>query len=504
MRCAIYIRVSTKLQEKRFSLSAQRFELTKYAENQNWTITDYYQDVESGGKLKKKDLTRLIDTVEDGKIDVVLVVEQDRLSRLDTMEWEILKGVLRDNEVKIAEPGIITDLTNEDHEMISDFKNIIAKRQRRSLVRAMVRGKKESIRKGKTFGSGPFEYKYNKTTKQFEVDPEWAWVIPLIDDLYLKKRYSLRKIAREITKRAKTPSGKSWNESLVRSRLSSKFYHGTIEKEFADGEIITFDDAHEPLRSKETYVEIQSQRSKRQSSYYFKENHRKDVNILRLTQIRCGDCGLKMVLVQRGNKDKPRYYLQHNLREREHPCRNYKTHFNVRRVESKIKDLLTELLSGKEFLMDYLEMGRSEGNIEDMKTSMKDVQTKINTNKNKLDRLLDLYLDQVISKNEMADRRKKIDTQLEFFEKEYASLKQKYMLLQKEEHNIDYLYEYLEVAHEYSRETTPEQQLMVMGRLFPTATLYQDKLILQLDLNAQLLDIPVIADPPPPRGRPYI
>ncbi|MCT8138592.1 recombinase family protein [Anaerobacillus sp. CMMVII] len=80
MRCAIYIRVSTKLQEDRFSLGAQSSELNTYAVKQGWNIIGQYKDVESGGKLNKQGLNQLLDLVEDGAIDVVLVIDQDRLS----------------------------------------------------------------------------------------------------------------------------------------------------------------------------------------------------------------------------------------------------------------------------------------------------------------------------------------------------------------------------------------------------------------------------------------
>ena len=114
MRVAIYIRVSTKLQEDKFSLSAQIYELTRYANSQGWEIVDTFKDVDSGTKLNKDGLESLLDAVEEGQVDVVLCIEQDRLSRLDTVKWEFLKGILRDNKVKIAEPGNIVDLSNID------------------------------------------------------------------------------------------------------------------------------------------------------------------------------------------------------------------------------------------------------------------------------------------------------------------------------------------------------------------------------------------------------
>ena len=72
MEVAIYIRVSTKLQEDKYSLEAQRLELTRYANEQKWSVVDIYKDVDSGGKLHKPGLEALMDAVDDNLIDVVL------------------------------------------------------------------------------------------------------------------------------------------------------------------------------------------------------------------------------------------------------------------------------------------------------------------------------------------------------------------------------------------------------------------------------------------------
>src|SRR5699024_2062637 len=153
MRVANYYRVSTKLQQDKFSLAAQETELRLYAENQEWELVSEFVDVESGGVLDKKGLSALLDIVEAGKVDVVLCMDQDRLSRLDTVSWEYLKSVLRENNVKIAEPnGTLTDLSNEDDEFVSDLKNLLAQRDKKKTVRRMMYGKRQRLREGKAWG----------------------------------------------------------------------------------------------------------------------------------------------------------------------------------------------------------------------------------------------------------------------------------------------------------------------------------------------------------------
>src|SRR5690625_247571 len=157
MRVANYYRVSTKLQQDKFSLAAQKTELHSYVNKQNWSFVDEFIDVETGGQLEKAGLNALLDIVENGRVDVVLCMDQDRLSRLDTISWEYLKSVLRDNNVKIAEPtGNITDLSNEDDEFMSDLRNLMAQREKKSVVRRMMYGKRQRLREGKGWGVSPF------------------------------------------------------------------------------------------------------------------------------------------------------------------------------------------------------------------------------------------------------------------------------------------------------------------------------------------------------------
>ncbi|UTW69900.1 recombinase family protein [Anaerobacillus sp. HL2] len=54
IRCAIYIRVSTKLREDRFSLGAQSSELNAYAKRQGWNIIGQYKDVKIRWYVKQK------------------------------------------------------------------------------------------------------------------------------------------------------------------------------------------------------------------------------------------------------------------------------------------------------------------------------------------------------------------------------------------------------------------------------------------------------------------
>lgn len=87
-RCAIYTRKSTDegLDQEYNSLEAQRDSALAFISSQRhegWlAIDDGYDDGGfSGGNINRPSLKRLLDDVEDGRVDVVVVYKIDRLSR---------------------------------------------------------------------------------------------------------------------------------------------------------------------------------------------------------------------------------------------------------------------------------------------------------------------------------------------------------------------------------------------------------------------------------------
>jgi site-specific DNA recombinase len=483
LRVIIYIRVSTKLQETKYSLSAQKEELTKYAEGQGWTIVATYKDIESGGKLEKEGMDQLLNDVEEGKTDVVLVVDQDRLSRLDVAEWEFLKSTLRDNKVKIAEPGNMVDLDNEDDEFFSDIKNLIARREKRAVVRRMMRGKRQRLRDGKGWGKPPLGYIFNQETKEYQIDEEWAWVIPAIDKMYLEENLGMKAIANKLNEFSKTPSGKHWNETLIQRRLISKAFHGVMEKTFSNGETIPVKDIYPKLRSEETWGKIQEERKKRGKVYKADQRQNDNIHMLRKTYITCGKCNRKIHIANHGSKTTSRYYLKHGRKLRLKDRTVCDISINTVRVDDNIIRAIKEILISEELAKTYIKIDIDEDEIPKLKSQLNKSKKVISQKEEKLDRLLDLYLDGNISKEKLAEKEEDIKRQLEYQNKLYNQQKAKLEILEKQEWNYDLIYQYLVMAQSMDYELTPNERVSMIGKLFPKAVLYEDRIILIAELQ---------------------
>lgn len=477
MRAAIYIRVSTKLQEDRYSLNAQTTELTRYAQSQNWDIVDIFKDVDSGTKLNKDGLEAMLDQVEDGKIDVVLCIEQDRLSRLDTIKWEYLKGVLRENHVKIAEPGSVVDLANEDDEFISDLKNLLAQRSRRDLLRKMMRGKRQKTREGKVWGKQPEEYHYNKDSEEITVNEERSWLIPYIDDLYIEKRLGATAIARKLNTISRTAEGKRWTSQQVLSKLKNPAYHGVLQKSFSNGETITVPGVYPSLRTELMYARIQNELSRR----YCRKPA--DPHFLRDVTITCASCQKEISVKKQYtyNRDKSQryglYVLTHTNEETYQECEE-KPIINDKRIKHRIVQAVKDILTDTNKITDYIDSDFDEAELARLDSDVKRLEkVKLDAHA-KMDKLLDLYLDDKWPKEKLDERYKLLEKQVQQIQNDLNERKRKRNLIQKDKLNFDTIVEFFGVASRFEELLDSADQQKLIGSLFPSATLQNNLLIL--------------------------
>ena len=91
-----YLRASTKEQDA----SRARADLEQFASERGLKIAAWYVENESGAKLQRPELFRLINEAHPG--DVLLIEQVDRLSRLNAADWETLKARLGEKRVRVV------------------------------------------------------------------------------------------------------------------------------------------------------------------------------------------------------------------------------------------------------------------------------------------------------------------------------------------------------------------------------------------------------------------
>lgn len=91
-----YLRASTEEQDA----SRAREALERFATNNNLRIAGWYEENESGAKLDRPELFRLLRNTQPG--DVLLLEQVDRLSRLNAEDWDKLRAEITARGVKIV------------------------------------------------------------------------------------------------------------------------------------------------------------------------------------------------------------------------------------------------------------------------------------------------------------------------------------------------------------------------------------------------------------------
>src|SRR3954465_6098990 len=97
-----YLRASTDDQDA----NRARDQLKSFAVERGLAIAAWYVENESGAKLTRPELFRLLSDARPG--DILLVEKVDRLSRLNAVDWEKLKAELATRRVRVVALGLPT------------------------------------------------------------------------------------------------------------------------------------------------------------------------------------------------------------------------------------------------------------------------------------------------------------------------------------------------------------------------------------------------------------
>jgi putative resolvase len=119
LRAAVYGRVSSTRQKHSGDLTRQIAELSNYCYIKGYSIAKTYSDVGSGLNDQRKGLLRLLRDVSAGRLDVVVVNYQDRLTRFGMQiireflgSWAVRLEVIHPTLMESSPHAeLITDLT---------------------------------------------------------------------------------------------------------------------------------------------------------------------------------------------------------------------------------------------------------------------------------------------------------------------------------------------------------------------------------------------------------
>ena len=235
MRAAIYARVSTERQEREQTIASQLTALHQWVHLHQHSLrpTHIYRDEGySGARLDRPGLDALRDAAADGAIDVVAVLHPDRLARKYAYQVVLLEELRRNGVEVVFLQHPISDDPND--QLLLQIQGAIAEYERALLRERFRRGKLQKARAGNWIG-GKAPYGYRYIAKQEDVpghlvvDDLEADFVRMLFRWLIDEQMTIRQILKRLNAGPWTPrSGKQvWSSSVVHHILSDPVYTGT-------------------------------------------------------------------------------------------------------------------------------------------------------------------------------------------------------------------------------------------------------------------------------------
>ncbi|WP_003545741.1 recombinase family protein [Desulfotomaculum nigrificans] len=343
------------------TLAKHRNILLKLAKERNLNIVKIREEVGISGEslIHRPEMLETLKEVEEGLYDAVLCMDIDRLGRGNTKEQGIILEAFKNSNTKIITPLKTYDLNNEFDEEYAEFGAFMARREFKFITRRLQRGRVATVEEGNYIAPRPpYGYIIEKNNKERYLipHPEQAPIVKMIFDWYTHDDPNVRmgasKIANELNKFCKSPTGIAWKGSTVLSILKNAVYAGRIQwrkkeekKSITPGkkkdvrmrpkeQWIDVEGKHEPLVSMETYLKAQEILERKYHVPYQIQN---GITNPLAGLVKCGICGSSMVYRPYTHQRHPHLICYNRY------CTNKSSRFEY--VESKIIQGLHQLLA---------------------------------------------------------------------------------------------------------------------------------------------------------------
>ena len=341
MRCAIYVRVSTDEQrDNGYSIDSQLRMIKEYCEKNEYSIVDVYNDAGHSGKdLMRPEMQRLLKDIKLHKIDKLIAIKVDRLTR-NNYDGFWLLNYCEERDVKIELILEPYDVSTANGEMIFGMNLVFGQRERKEIGARTKRAMEEMALEKVHPGKAPYGYTRNKETGHLEIEPIEAEIVKEIFELY-KKGYSIRSIATKLQEENSYLKYGKWNSDKVYKILTNSIYIGT----FAYGktkrkaqDILYVDNYCEPIIDKETWNITRTILEKNKHPNYGQHIH------LFTGIVKCPDCGKIMSSTNSfKNSGTPRQKIYYHVTCKNPNCKSKGLHYNAEKIEEKLGRILNEL-----------------------------------------------------------------------------------------------------------------------------------------------------------------
>lgn len=420
MNIAAYCRVSTDKSDQLNSLETQKEFFLEYTKRTGDNLIKLYADEGiSGTKIKnRKEFQRMLADAEKGLFDIVVVKDISRFAR-NTVD--LLQSVRKLKSLGIETQFLTANMTSMGNsEFVLTIFGALAQEESANTSKRIKFGKKMNAEKGRVPN---IVFGYDKTIGDYfnlSINENEAMAIRQIFQWYTEEGYGGSKIANMLNERGiKTKRGNNWSQNSVCRILTNEIYTGKIingKEEIADfltGQRKEKDESEwlvtirPELRIVEDEVFDKAQDILKGRHDSFKITHERQSNkYLFSTLIKCKECGWSFRRTVRQYKNTyVRWVCSGHNGKGADSCPNAVTVDEEELIQA-LQDYFQEILSKKKKVINYVikEFQRvykaKDENIE----YEKQLNTELNRLRKSREKYMDMYTDDLISREELNEK----------------------------------------------------------------------------------------------------
>lgn len=433
-KVAAYCRVSTDNRDQANSFESQKRYFTQYIENhKDWILYEVFADEGASGTntKKRKEFNRMIECARRGEMDLIVTKEISRFARntLDSIQYT--------RELKKYGVGVIfmndnINTLDQDAELRLTIMSSIAQDESRRTSERVKWGQTRRMEQGVVFGRSMLGY--DVRGGKMYINEEGAKIVRLIFHKFVNEGKGTHVIARELKEDGiSSMRAKEWDNTVILRIIRNEKYCGdlvqkktitpdylTHEKKYNHGEedFVIIKNHHEPIISREMFDKANRILEERALSQEGKSKHSNRYPFS--GKIKCGNCGMSYVARYKNRKDGSRYKawkcgeaVKNGVPHTDKQgniigCSNT----SIRNEDAvHIMYLVAKNLkyNRKKVISNLIKVIKSVLSDSSFRTDLNKLEKRIHAEKEKRDRLLLLYMEGSITKDEFNEARKETE-----------------------------------------------------------------------------------------------
>ncbi|MCD8355682.1 MAG: recombinase family protein [Clostridia bacterium] len=436
-RIAAYCRVSTDREDQSNSFESQKRYFRRYIEQHpDWELFEVFADegISGTNTKKRKEFNRMIACAQHGAFDLIVTKEISRFAR------NTLDSIYYTRELKKYGVGVIfmndnINTLDPDAELRLTIMASIAQEESRKTSERVKWGQKRRMEQGVVFGRSMLGY--DVRGGKMYINEEGAATVRRIFHKFVYEGKGTHVIARELREEGIHPMhGKEWQNTVILRVIRNEKYCGDLiqkktytpdflshEKKYNRGQedFVILRDHHEPIVSRELFERANRILDAKSMSQEGKAKHSNRYPFS--GKIKCGCCGSSYVARYKTRKDGSRYKAWRCLQAAKYGGAHIDTQGNrigcssasIRNEDAvHIMYLVCQSLGLYEKkIMDHLLcVVRCVIGMESQKADITRWETQLAGAQEKREKLLDLYLNNILDKDELITKRDFYDCEI--------------------------------------------------------------------------------------------